>query len=673
LALYRLSRDWPISSDEVLISLIEVKVYRESDDIERAGLVAAVEQAGDGIVITGASGKIEYVNPAFTAMTGYASEEAVGQYPRILKSDRQPAAFYEELWSTIRSGRFWHGDLINRRKDGTFYNEEMRITPVEDSDGKIVGYIAIKHDVTARRAAEKTQGFLAAIVESTDDAIFACTPEGVILTWNRGAKAILGYSAGEAIGKHLSLVLAPERLPFLAHFIERILHGHAIPRYESVCLHQDGRRIHLSVTWSPIRNSAGEVAAFSIILSDISERREAEQSRALLAAIVESSDDAIVAAKLDGSIVSWNRGAERLFGYSPKEIIGRNLAALGAPVCCDELRRCIVAIQNGSSVSPFETVSLRNDDRRIDVSLALSPIRNPAGEVVGVSAIFRDIGQRLQAERRLQEHEERFGEVFENAPVGICVSGLDGRFLQANAAFCRMIGYCEKELSSTSWTELTHPDDREASRRAIERLLTEPSTCAERVKRYMHRSGNIVWARTRIALVRDSAGGPLYFVVHVEDISGRKHTEDALRESEERFRTMADGCPTLMWVTNAAGGSQFINRAYREFCGPACEQVSGDEWQSWIHPDDGPVYVRAFQRAVREHAPFRRKGASVAPMASGDGSPRAPSRVYRRVASSWDTSASATISLSVSKPSKPCGAARRSSARSRKTFVKCFG
>src|ERR1035438_10676149 len=87
-------------------------------------------------------------------MTGYSGEEAVGQYTRILKSGRHSVAFYEELWNTIRSGRVWHGPMINRRKDGTFYNEEMRITPVLDANREIVSYIAIKHDVTERRAAE---------------------------------------------------------------------------------------------------------------------------------------------------------------------------------------------------------------------------------------------------------------------------------------------------------------------------------------------------------------------------------------------------------------------------------------------------------------------------------------------------------------------------------------
>src|SRR5580704_15778484 len=121
----------------------------------QAGLAAAVEQAADGFVITGVDGKIQYVNPAFTAMTGYTREEAVGQYPRILKSGLLAPAFYEELWRTIRRGQVWRGEMINRRKDGTFYHEEMQITPVLDPAGEIVSYTAIKRDVTERRAAQQ--------------------------------------------------------------------------------------------------------------------------------------------------------------------------------------------------------------------------------------------------------------------------------------------------------------------------------------------------------------------------------------------------------------------------------------------------------------------------------------------------------------------------------------
>jgi len=578
---------------------------RESDAIERAGLIAAVEQAADGIVITDTEGIIQYVNPAFTALTGYTREEAVGQNPRILKSGQQPAAVYEDLWNTLRSGRVWRGELINRRKDGTIYREDMQITPVEDSRGGTVSYIAIKRDVTERRAEEEARVLLAAIVDSSDDAIIACAPTGIIVAWNPGAEAMFGHSAGEAVGKHMSMLVLPGRMPRLARLAELILGGGFVSQYETSCLRKDGRTVDISLTASPIRDSGGRVAAVSAIFRDITERREAERDRALLASIVECSDDAICATALDGTIVSWNRGAEALFGYASQEAIGQNVAILAPPGRGDEVRQSLATIREGRALSAFDTVLQRKDGCGVDVLLSISPIRNPAGEVVGASATAHDISQRVRAERKLAESETRFREVFEHAPAGVCVTGLDGRLIQVNAAFCRMVGYSEQELSAATWAELTHPDDLGPAVKRRERLCQESGGPVDAEVRYLHRNGNVVWAHARVSLVRDSGGSPLYFVVHAAEIAERKRAEEALRESEERFRILADGCPAFLWVTGAEGRTQFDNRAYLEFRGPVRDQSNGLEWQSILHPEDAPEYVAAFEQAVRGRTSFR--------------------------------------------------------------------
>jgi PAS domain S-box-containing protein len=446
-------------------------------------LVTAVEQAADGILITDTKGNIQYVNPAFTKMTGYSCEEVEGKNPSILKSGCHAQAFYDDLWSTIRSGQIWHGDMINRRKDGTQYHEEMRIAPVHSSTGEVVNYIAIKHDVSDRRAAEEAKALLAAIVESSDDAIIAYTPTGFILTWNRGAETLFGYYPAEAIGKQISMLVPVERLPHLADLTEYVLRGNGGKNYEGLARRKNGRLAHVSVTASPIKNSAGGVDAISVILRDITERKEAE--------------------------------------------------------------------------------------------------------------------------RNIRESDERFREVFAHAPVGICITGPDAKFVQVNAAYCRMLGYTEAELLGTCWTRLLHPDDLEASRQKMEHLIEEPNGCVEEEHRNIHRDGHDIWVRVRVSLVRKDDGNPFYCLIHVEDITERKKATEALRESEERFRIMADGCPMPMWVTNDQGGIQFINRAFQEFGGTAYEQVEGDKWQLLVHPDDAPEFIRQSLRVQQEHRPFR--------------------------------------------------------------------
>ncbi len=186
--------------------------------------------------------------------------------------------------------------------------------------------------------------------------------------------------------------------------------------------------------------------AVSTVLSDISQRQQAEHAHALLASIVESSGEAIHAVLPDGTIVSWNRGSEALLGYRSQEIIGKNAAILVPPSRHGEMQNLILALRGGQTIQPFETLLQGKYGCPIEVSLSLSPILNPLGEVEGISAIVRDISQRLSALRNLKQSEERFREVFEHSPFGMTVAGPDGSFLRVNAVFCEMVGYSEQEL-----------------------------------------------------------------------------------------------------------------------------------------------------------------------------------------------------------------------------------
>ena len=577
---------------------------RDTSAIERAGLAAAVEQAADGIIIVGTDGMIQYVNPAFTEMTGYSSDEAVGQSPRILKSGHQAAEFYSEMWGTIFAGRDWHGEVVNRRKDGSLYVEEMRITPVENDWGQITAFIAVKHDITERRAVERERAFLAALVENSEDAILSFSPQGTILTWNRGAEKVLGYPAAEAIGKHVSLALLPERLNLFAPFMERVLRGQRISQYETYAIRKDGHTVPVSVTADPVRAPGEEACAIAVILRDISAWREAEKARGLLASIVESSGEVIFALAPDRTVASWNRGAEALLGYRGEEIVGRDSALLVPAGCEGDYQQCCAALLEGRTISATDTALLAKDGRKVDVALSLAPIHNAAGELTGAAAIAHDIRRRVEAERKLRQSEERFRELFERDPFGIYLCSFDGRPLQVNEALCRMLGYSEEELLACNWNEVTHPDDLESSLRQFEQVWKEPDRCAEAELRYRKRNGERLWARVRVSAIRE-AGEALdsapYCVVRLEDITERHRAEDAAQESEERFRIMADGCPALMWVSDASGNTQFNNRACHEFFGTSHNPATRTNWFAFLHPDDLVCVREAFCRAWWEH------------------------------------------------------------------------
>ncbi|MGD0547557.1 MAG: PAS domain S-box protein, partial [Terracidiphilus sp.] len=499
-----------------------------NDNLEQMGLLTAVEQSADAVVFTGPDGNIRFVNPAFTALTGYSREEAIGQNPRLFKSGRQPEAFYKQMWQTIRSGKPWQGDLINRRKDGSLYTEEMRIAQIRDSQGGVSGYLAIKRDVTEKRSAEEAQALLASIVASSEDAIYSTDLEGTILSWNRGAEALFCYTSQEILGKSVRILSRPEPAKRIPAILESIRKGLAIPAYDTVFLRKDGRGVDVSLTVSPIRSSGGEIAGAAVIVRDISERCRAEKAQALLASIVESGEDGISSATLDGTILTWNPGAEKLLGYSREEIVGRNLSLILMPGRGEQLRRILEAAGKGLAIVPYDAVLRAKDGSRAYVSFSIFPVRNSAGAVVGVSGIARDISRRLQTERKLQESEERFRRVFDQAPIGMAATTLDGHIVMANAAFCSIMGHSEEELLVMSWTKLTHPEDLPFSREMLERLLETPGESAATEKRYIRRDGETVWGQVTVSLMRDGDGKPLHYVVHVQDISERKRNQNSL-------------------------------------------------------------------------------------------------------------------------------------------------
>ena len=242
---------------------------------------------------------------------------------------------------------------------------------------------------------------LAAIIESADDAIVSKTLDGVITSWNPAAERIFGWTADEAVGRHITLLIPEDRLPEEDDVLARLRRGEKIDHFETVRRTKEGRLIDISLTVSPIRDASGRVVGASKIARDFTETRRGELARARLAAIVDNSDDAIVSKTLDGIITSWNAGAERIFGWSADEAVGQSIMLIIPPERRAEEDYVLGQIRQGLRIEHFETVRIRKDGRPIDVSLTVSPILNSAGRVIGTSKIARDISERrrMEAER----------------------------------------------------------------------------------------------------------------------------------------------------------------------------------------------------------------------------------------------------------------------------------
>ena len=295
------------------------------------------------------------------------------------------------------------------------------------------------------------------------------------------------------------------------------------------------------------------------------ERRQAVEAHAQVVAIVESSTDAVIGRTLDGIVLTWNGGAEKLYGYSREEVLGRPMSRHVPLDRAGEIQRYVEGIRRGESVDPFETIRIRKDGTAIDVSLTVSPIRNISGDVVGVSTIARDITERKRAEESLSRAERHFRSLIENAQDIITIIDMQGTIRFQSPASAHILGRPPEEFVGKSAFDFVHPDDAAGVREAIGRAVSSPESAQTAVFRFRHANGT--W-RTFEGIGKVLPGeDPLQVVVNSRDVTDSRALEEQLRQSQkmeavggwpEASRTTSTTCSRPSWATRSSqrGGSR---------------------------------------------------------------------------------------------------------------------
>jgi PAS domain S-box-containing protein len=374
----------------------EVAAYR---------LAAVVESADDAIITKTLEGVITSWNRGAQRIFGYTADEVIGKSVTILipddHLDEEPS-----ILARIRAGeRIEHYETVRMRKDGTFVNISLTVSPIRGADGVIIGASKIARDITEHRRAQETLRAQTEVISQAYDAIFLRDSDGAITLWNRGAERTYGYTEEEALGRspHELLQTVPP-IP-----LEEI-YGHLrrAGYWEGELTHtrKDGEQIIVETRWATVRDERGATTSVLEITRDVTERKRAAERLLQVAAIVENTDDAIISKDLNGRILSWNPGAERLYGYTAAEAVGNPVTMLIPPNRPNEEPRILEQIRRGQRVDHYETVRIRKDGTIIDVSLTVSPVRDTEGRIIGASKIARDITARKQAEQQLREQAE---------------------------------------------------------------------------------------------------------------------------------------------------------------------------------------------------------------------------------------------------------------------------
>ncbi len=390
-----------------------------------------------------------------------------------------------------------------------------------------------------------------AILDSANYAIIATDATGIVQVFNRAAERMFGYTAEEIVGKQSTRLWqsAPEvqadairrgliKKPGFDLFAENPEPYESV-EYELMCTTKDGRHIPVLSSVNAVRTPTGVITGYLGIGTDLTVRKAVEekvrQENAFRLALETSAPIAIATANLDGKQTYVNPTFCKMVGYSAEELIGKGMPRVyWHPNGTEMLKRATDRVLNNhKGTENFELMFRRKDGSSVNVYCYVSPLLNDEHETAGWLAVYFDITERKQVERTLFESEARFRSYFAESASGMSLVSPDGRWIMVNKAACNITGYTEQELLSTTFQAITYPDDLDKDLKQAEHLLAGEISSYQMEKRYIHKTGRLVWIDLTVSLVHDAQGKPLYFCSQFQDISQRKQTDEQLRRAKD--------------------------------------------------------------------------------------------------------------------------------------------
>jgi PAS domain S-box-containing protein len=452
-------------------------------------LGSAVQQSKESIVITDAEldlpgPKILFVNPAFTAMTGYTAEDAIGKTPRMLQGPLTDKTVLSRLRRNLESGEAFAGEAINYRKDGVPFNLEWQVAPIRDASGKVTHFVAIQHDITARKETEnalrESNGKFQQLVDNITDAFWIRSPDLSEIHYVSPAfERIWGRSVASLYAQPLAWVdfILPEDRQRVVGAFAALQGDSRTLDIEYRIVRPDGEVRWVRVRGFQVRDAADKLIRHTGIVTDITKMKQTEASlvetSGLLLALLENTNDLIYFKDRESRFVQFSREMLNRFHLTrPDELKGRTDFDFFSE---EHARPAFAAeqeiIRTGKAALNLEEKETHLDGRVTWALTSKMPRRDAAGIVIGTMGISRDITERKCAEMALRESEERLRSLIENARDGIFTIAADGTFTSLNPAVAAISGIIRAEWIGKSFAPLLHPDDVPLAREMFECVL----------------------------------------------------------------------------------------------------------------------------------------------------------------------------------------------------------
>jgi PAS domain S-box-containing protein len=545
-----------LAGRQLLFSIVHDITDRRRLEDERRRLFTAIEQCTVSIVITDRDGNIDYVNPAFTRVTGYDFDTVRNQNPRILKSGHTSDAEYRAMWDELTAGRTWFGIFHNKREDGSLFWEQASISPVTDANGDITHYVAIKQDITERRQAEDairnlSRRLQAVLSAASEVAIVATDRDGLITLFNTGAQRMLGYSEEEVVGRHSpdlfhdsgEVAVQSEPLvvagathletpvgPFRALVAVAEREGHE--RREWTYVRKDGSRLAVSLAVTPVRSEDGEVTGYLGVAQDITERKRAEEalkeSEERFRRLVESTTDWVWETDADHRFRWFSPSFSRVLGMPATTLLGKrreDLVAEGHEIVSTAWLRHFADLRAQRPFRDFRYWLRTADGKGRWISISGSPRFGDDGTFLGYRGTGSDITERAATSVRLR----MLAQVVEQSPVSVVISDTQGHIEYVNERLLQVTGWSKEELIGRHCRVFGSGETPAQSYAELWGAITSGRSWTGELKN-RKKDGSLYWESVAISPVLGEDGEVVRYAGIKEDVTYRKQAEARISE-----------------------------------------------------------------------------------------------------------------------------------------------
>jgi PAS domain S-box-containing protein len=574
-----------------LIHLIEDRNHAEAENIK---LSIAVEQNPASIVITDINGNIEYVNPKFCDVTGYTREEAIGENPRILKSETTTPELYINMWNTILSGKEWKGEFHNKKKNGELFWELASVSAVKNSNGEIVNFLAIKEDITNRKkvteALELSEKKYREVVENVKEIIFQTDADGLWLFLNNAWEEITGYSVEESLGQlFVNFVHPDDRQRNIELFKPLIQREKDYCRHQIRYLTKDGGFRWIEVFARLGLNEKDEITGTYGTLQDITERKQAEETlqneRTLFRTIIDLIPDAIYVKDLQGRKIIANPKEVQFTGKdSEDEIIGKTDSDLyptqQAQKSHDE---DLYVLQSGKPILNIEGSLKAKDGHLHSLLVSKVPLYDVQGKITGIVGVSHDITERKQMENQLKESEILQRSLLESIAVGIVIIDPETRIIESINTFAALlIGDTIDNIVGRKCHQFMCP--------ALENScpVCDDGKEIDNSERFLIRADKTMMNVLK-TVKKIQIGGKEKLLESFVDITIQKQAEEAFQQSSKKWEAIIAASPDGIGLVALDGKLQLISDKLAAMYGYSSEDIDkllGTNFFEFIDPSN---------------------------------------------------------------------------------------